>query len=164
MHATMYPSLYLSSCDPFRPSGRPAASPARGSSSSQSLAVCLDSSPNSAAEQQQLQAQPFHQLIALTPAPLSPSRLHSSLLLQSPTMEGHNLPELHAFACHLAIEAGSYLRDQALLRTARNPANGEHYDLELEIKENAADLVTKADMHAERMISDAIRERYPEHK
>jgi myo-inositol-1(or 4)-monophosphatase len=32
------------------------------------------------------------------------------------------------------------------------------------IKENAADLVTKADLHAEQMISNAIRERYPEHQ
>lgn len=77
-------------------------------------------------------------------------------------MELLNLEELHVFACTLSISAGEYLRDQALLRAQRGPA--EAYDLELSIKENAADLVTKADMHAERMISDAIRQRYPEHK
>lgn len=73
-----------------------------------------------------------------------------------------DLTELHKFAATLAIDAGSYLRDQALLRAQRGPAQA--YNLELTIKENAADLVTKADMHAEQMISNAIRERYPDHK
>ena len=108
-------------------------------------------------------------------------------------MDSLDLPELHRFAAHLSIDAGSYLRDQALARASRTPSGGKAYDLELEIKENAADLVTKvstrtsllsscstragcdraeltarattqADMHAEAMISDAIRERYPDHK
>lgn len=71
-----------------------------------------------------------------------------------------DLMEIHRFAAQLSIEAGSYLRDQALARASRSHT----YDLELVIKENAADLVTKADMHAEAMISDAIRERFPGHK
>lgn len=73
-----------------------------------------------------------------------------------------DLAELHRFAATLAIDAGSYLRDQALIRSQRGPASA--YDLELTIKENAADLVTKADHHAEQMISNAIRERYPDHR
>jgi myo-inositol-1(or 4)-monophosphatase len=77
-------------------------------------------------------------------------------------MDSLNLPELHTFACTLAIDAGSYLRDQALARASRSSSSA--YDLELTIKENAADLVTKADMHAEAMISDAIRKMYPGHK
>ncbi|KAK4700417.1 hypothetical protein P7C70_g5831, partial [Phenoliferia sp. Uapishka_3] len=74
-----------------------------------------------------------------------------------------DLAELHTFACQLSIDAGSYLRDQALARASR--ARGAvKTDLELTIKENAADLVTQADLHAEAMIMGAIRERYPQHK
>jgi myo-inositol-1(or 4)-monophosphatase len=73
----------------------------------------------------------------------------------------HDLPSLHAFAAHLAILAGSYLRDQALSRTQ---GGGRSFDESITIKENAADLVTHADMHAEQLISDAIRDKYPEHK
>ncbi|GAA6060632.1 hypothetical protein JCM10212_006383 [Sporobolomyces blumeae] len=69
--------------------------------------------------------------------------------------------ELHVFAATLAIQAGSYLRDQALARTQ---GAGAAFDESISIKENAADLVTHADMHAEQIISDAIRERYPDHK
>lgn len=57
-------------------------------------------------------------------------------------MDSLDLPSLHRFAAHLSIDAGAYLRDQALQRASRHPGSG-HYDLELEIKENAADLVTK---------------------
>jgi len=68
--------------------------------------------------------------------------------------------ELHSFSAHLAILAGSYLREQALARTQ----GARSFDESITIKENAADLVTHADMHAEQLISDAIREKYPEHK
>lgn len=44
-----------------------------------------------------------------------------------------DLDYIHRFAAKLAIEAGSYLRDQALAR-----ASAQSYDLELSIKENAA--------------------------
>ncbi|GAA5915158.1 inositol monophosphatase family protein [Sporobolomyces salmoneus] len=71
-----------------------------------------------------------------------------------------DLSTLHAFAAKLAIEAGSYLRDQALQRTQ----GGRTFDESISIKENAADLVTHADMHAEQLISDAIRKEYPDHK
>ncbi|SCZ96398.1 BZ3500_MvSof-1268-A1-R1_Chr8-2g10167 [Microbotryum saponariae] len=73
-----------------------------------------------------------------------------------------DLDEMHRFASHLAILAGVYLRDQALQRASRQ--SGAYYDLELTIKENAADLVTKADKHAEDMISTAILQKYPNHK
>lgn len=73
-----------------------------------------------------------------------------------------NLSELHAFAAKLAIDAGSYLREQAISRAY--PTAGPAYDLEMVIKENAADLVTKADLHAEQMISEAIRHAYPDHQ
>lgn len=48
-----------------------------------------------------------------------------------------DLVEIHTFACQLAIEAGSYLRDQALARASR-ARGAAAYDLELTIKENAA--------------------------
>ncbi|SGY39380.1 BQ5605_C003g02207 [Microbotryum silenes-dioicae] len=73
-----------------------------------------------------------------------------------------DLDEMHRFASHLAILAGVYLRDQALQRASSQ--SGAQYDLELTIKENAADLVTKADKHAEEMISAAILQRYSNHK
>lgn len=81
------------------------------------------------------------------------------MLAYSPTLD---LAALHAFAARLAIEAGSYLREQAISRAY--PSAGPAYDLEMVIKENAADLVTKADLHAEQMISNAIREAYPDHQ
>ncbi|GAA5941435.1 inositol monophosphatase family protein [Sporobolomyces koalae] len=71
-----------------------------------------------------------------------------------------DLTELHRFAAQIAIQAGSYLRDQALQRTQ----GGRTFDESISIKENAADLVTHADMHAEQLISDAIRQHYPGHK
>jgi hypothetical protein len=80
------------------------------------------------------------------------------------SMEGLELQELHSFAATLAIDAGSYLREQALARASRNPANGQHYDLELEIKENSSDLLTKVDLHCEALISGAIQKRFPDHK
>lgn len=84
---------------------------------------------------------------------------------RSPTLCSPDYAALHAFAATLAIEAGSYLRDQALSRAYPSSVPGAAaYDLEMTIKENAADLVTKADLHAERMISEAIRERYPDHQ
>lgn len=46
------------------------------------------------------------------------------------------MDEYHKFACILAIEAGSYLRQQALARASRR--GQPRYDLELVIKENAA--------------------------
>ncbi|ORY88681.1 QA-X protein [Leucosporidium creatinivorum] len=79
-------------------------------------------------------------------------------------MEGLDLQELHSFAATLAIDAGSYLREQALARASRNPVNGQHYDLELEIKENSSDLLTKVDLHCEALISGAIQKRFPDHK
>lgn len=78
-------------------------------------------------------------------------------------MDQLDLAEVHRFAARIAIEAGSYLRDQALARTQAGGAStalGES----IQIKENAADLVTKADMHSEHLISSAIRERFPGHK
>ncbi|KAM0747219.1 inositol monophosphatase [Meredithblackwellia eburnea MCA 4105] len=75
-----------------------------------------------------------------------------------------NYADLQRFASQLALDAGSYLRDQAIARMARNQPPGAAYDLGTSIKENAADIVTKADMHAEAMITGAIRERFPEHK
>ena len=48
-----------------------------------------------------------------------------------------DLTEIHTFACQLAIDAGSYLRDQALARASR-ARGAAAYDLELTIKENAA--------------------------
>ncbi|SCV67187.1 BQ2448_5833 [Microbotryum intermedium] len=78
------------------------------------------------------------------------------------TSDDIDLDEVHRFASHLAILAGVYLGDQALQRASRQ--SGAHYDLELTIKENAADLVTKADKHAEEMISTAILQKYPQHK
>ncbi|GAA5917075.1 hypothetical protein JCM5296_000012 [Sporobolomyces johnsonii] len=74
-----------------------------------------------------------------------------------------DLAAIHTFAATLAIRAGSYLRDQALQRTQAGGGGGA-FDDSISIKENAADLVTHADMHAEKMISEAIKERYPEHK
>ncbi|GAA5833181.1 hypothetical protein JCM5353_009051 [Sporobolomyces roseus] len=71
-----------------------------------------------------------------------------------------DLSALHAFAAQMSIMAGSYLRDQALARTQ----GARSFDESITIKENAADLVTHADMHAEQIISDAIREKYPDHK
>lgn len=84
-------------------------------------------------------------------------------------MDGLDFDELHRFAAHLAITAGVYLREQALLRAklsrpSSDAAPQEHYDLELSIKENDADIVTKADKHAEEIISDAIRTRFPAHR
>ncbi|KAK4047807.1 hypothetical protein OIV83_005149 [Microbotryomycetes sp. JL201] len=77
-------------------------------------------------------------------------------------MDTLDLYELHRFAASIAIRAGSYLRDEALARMSRTrPA---HFDATIAIKENAADLVTRADTHAEQLISDAIRETYPTHK
>lgn len=72
------------------------------------------------------------------------------------------MASLHAFAAQLAIDAGSYLRDQAISRAY--PSAGPAYDLEMVIKENAADLVTKADLHAEQMITNAIKQNYPDHQ
>lgn len=46
------------------------------------------------------------------------------------------MDEYHKFACILAIEAGQYLRQQALARASRR--GQPQYDLELTIKENAA--------------------------
>ncbi|GAA6009399.1 hypothetical protein JCM10207_003764 [Rhodosporidiobolus poonsookiae] len=83
--------------------------------------------------------------------------------MSSPSSPALDLAELHRFAADIAIRAGSYLRDQALARTFAGGAStalGES----IQIKENAADLVTRADMHSEQMISGAIRERYPGHK
>ncbi|GAA5915501.1 hypothetical protein JCM6882_007911 [Rhodosporidiobolus microsporus] len=74
-----------------------------------------------------------------------------------------DLPALHRFAAELSIQAGAYLRDQALARTFAGGAS-HALDDSIQIKENAADLVTKADMHSEQMISGMIRERYPGHK
>ncbi|GAA5947858.1 hypothetical protein JCM3765_001113 [Sporobolomyces pararoseus] len=75
-------------------------------------------------------------------------------------MDTLDLKELHTFAARIAIEAGSYLRDQAIQRMQ----GGRSFDESISIKENAADLVTHADMHAEMLISNAIRETYPSHK
>lgn len=77
-------------------------------------------------------------------------------------MDTLDLNSLHVFAATLAIQAGSYLRDEALARMSRSAPG--HFDASIAIKENAADLVTKADMHAEQMISNAIRKAYPSHK
>ncbi|GAA6021500.1 hypothetical protein JCM8202_006398 [Rhodotorula sphaerocarpa] len=74
-----------------------------------------------------------------------------------------DLAELHRFAAEAAIRAGSYLRDSALARTAAGGA-GTSFDESISIKENAADLVTKADTHSEELISRLIKERYPDHK
>lgn len=49
------------------------------------------------------------------------------------TEESVDLEELHAFCAHLAILAGSYLRDQALERRL-----GTGHDLDVQIKANAA--------------------------
>ncbi|GAA5957237.1 hypothetical protein JCM8115_006925 [Rhodotorula mucilaginosa] len=76
---------------------------------------------------------------------------------------GLDLAELHRFAAEAAILAGSYLRDSALARTTAGGASTTLHD-SIQIKENAADIVTKADMHAEELISGMIRERYPGHK
>ncbi|KAG0656405.1 hypothetical protein C6P46_007125 [Rhodotorula mucilaginosa] len=76
---------------------------------------------------------------------------------------GLDLSELHRFAAEAAILAGSYLRDSALARTTAGGASTTLHD-SIQIKENAADIVTKADMHAEELISGMIRERYPGHK
>lgn len=73
-----------------------------------------------------------------------------------------NLEEIHTFAAQLAIEAGSFLWEQALERASASSSN--EYDIGLAIKENAADLVTKADRHAELLISNAIARRFPSHK
>ncbi|GAA6003954.1 inositol monophosphatase family protein [Rhodotorula paludigena] len=78
-------------------------------------------------------------------------------------MDQLDLAEVHRFAARIAIEAGSYLRDQALARTQAGGASTALGD-SIQIKENAADLVTKADMHSEHLISSAIRERFPGHK
>lgn len=48
-----------------------------------------------------------------------------------------DLSAIHSFAAQLALDAGAYLRDQALARTAR-ARGGTAYDLELTIKENSA--------------------------
>lgn len=80
-----------------------------------------------------------------------------------PDLSSFDLPELHRFASDLACQAGSYLRDQQLARTRAGGAS-TGLDESIEIKENAADLVTRADMHSEQLISDAIRARYPTHK
>ncbi|GAA5852004.1 hypothetical protein JCM8547_000124 [Rhodosporidiobolus lusitaniae] len=74
-----------------------------------------------------------------------------------------DLASLHRFAAELSIIAGSYLRDQALARTTAGGASQAFGD-SIQIKENAADLVTRADTHSEQMISGLIRERYPGHK
>ncbi|GAA5988597.1 hypothetical protein JCM10908_003635 [Rhodotorula pacifica] len=76
---------------------------------------------------------------------------------------GLDLAELHRFAAEAAILAGSYLRDSALARTTAGGASTALHD-SIQIKENAADIVTKADMHAEELISGMIRQRYPDHK
>lgn len=47
------------------------------------------------------------------------------------------MEEFHAFAALLAIEAGCYLREQALARASRR-VEQPSYNLELTIKENAA--------------------------
>ena len=99
---------------------------------------------------------------------------HSALLCPDLTMaglewtdslpdHGLDLAELHRFAAEAAILAGSYLRDSALARTTAGGASTTLHD-SIQIKENAADIVTKADMHAEELISGMIRERYPGHK
>lgn len=99
---------------------------------------------------------------------------HSALLRPDLTMaglewsdslpdHGLDLAELHRFAAEAAILAGSYLRDSALARTTAGGASTTLHD-SIQIKENAADIVTKADMHAEELISGMIRERYPGHK
>ncbi|BGP44091.1 hypothetical protein JCM10450v2_008308 [Rhodotorula kratochvilovae] len=80
-----------------------------------------------------------------------------------PALDAFDLAELHRFAADISIQAGSYLRDQQLARTRAGGAS-VHLDESIQIKENAADLVTKADMHSEELISNAIRERYPDHK
>ncbi|GAA5872384.1 hypothetical protein JCM3774_004506 [Rhodotorula dairenensis] len=76
---------------------------------------------------------------------------------------GLDLAELHRFAATAAVLAGAYLRDSALARTTAGGASTALHD-SIQIKENAADIVTKADMHAEELISGMIRERYPDHK
>lgn len=82
----------------------------------------------------------------------------------SASMHGDlDLAELHRFAAEAAILAGSYLRDQALLRTQAGGASTS-LDDSIQIKENAADIVTKADTHSEQMISGMIKKRYPSHK
>lgn len=96
-------------------------------------------------------APPFHNITSQDANSPSPTR-------SAPL----DLTALHAFAAQLAIEAGSYLREQAISRAY--PSAGPAYDLEMVIKENAADLVTKADLHAEQLITSAIKERYPEHQ
>ncbi|KAI5474892.1 hypothetical protein MNV49_002314 [Pseudohyphozyma bogoriensis] len=75
-----------------------------------------------------------------------------------------DLDEIHRFACSIAIEAGSYLRDVTLARAGFGGTEDEDVLLGTAEKENAADIVTKADVEAERIISDAIRERYPGHQ
>ncbi|GEM12676.1 myo-inositol-1(or 4)-monophosphatase [Rhodotorula toruloides] len=79
------------------------------------------------------------------------------------THENLDLAELHRFAAEAAILAGSYLRDQALLRTQAGGASTS-LDDSIQIKENAADIVTKADTHSEQMITGLIKQRYPDHK
>ncbi|BGO96314.1 hypothetical protein NBRC10512_000352 [Rhodotorula toruloides] len=82
----------------------------------------------------------------------------------STSMHGNlDVAELHRFAAEAAILAGSYLRDQALLRTQAGGASTS-LDDSIQIKENAADIVTKADTHSEQMITGLIKERYPDHK
>ncbi|GAA5897606.1 hypothetical protein JCM8208_000208 [Rhodotorula glutinis] len=80
-----------------------------------------------------------------------------------PSLADFDLDELHRFAADLACQAGAYLRDQQLARTRAGGASGS-LDRSIEIKENAADIVTHADMHSEQLITNAIRERYPGHK
>ena len=80
-----------------------------------------------------------------------------------PSLADFDLHELHRFAADLACQAGAYLRDQQLARTRAGGASG-HLDRSIEIKENAADIVTHADMHSEQLITSAIQQRYPSHK
>ncbi|KPV72852.1 uncharacterized protein RHOBADRAFT_29523 [Rhodotorula graminis WP1] len=80
-----------------------------------------------------------------------------------PSLSDFDLDELHRFAADIACEAGAYLRDQQLARTRAGGASG-HLDRSIEIKENAADIVTHADMHSEQLITNAIKQRYPTHK
>jgi len=80
-----------------------------------------------------------------------------------PSLADFDLDELHRFAADLACQAGAYLRDQQLARTRAGGASG-HLDRSIEIKENAADIVTHADMHSEQLITSAIQQRYPSHK
>ncbi|GAA6030612.1 hypothetical protein JCM8097_006236 [Rhodosporidiobolus ruineniae] len=83
--------------------------------------------------------------------------------MSSPSAADLDLPTLHRFACELAVTAGSYLRDQAIARTYAGGASTAFGD-SIQIKENATDLVTRADKHSEEMISGMIKERYPTHK